>query len=221
MTRYSRMLFGLLVVAACTTMGCSVAFDDLSKGETFQCSEDADCIEGFVCDPNKGSGDQGLCVEACSSSSDCDNNQVCQEQLCVPGCVDEDGDGYGSSQSRALELCSACSQDNQQACTTPDCKDNNESIHPGVAEACDGKDNDCDGTIDEPISCENNADCPLSAPSGRSGTGIECQPVDRSGETQKECVLVGQLSRNNCDASQNKATCQNGEWGDLPEGCTQ
>ncbi len=41
---------------------------------------------------------------------------------------DKDGDGYNRDQ---------------------DCNDENESINPGTAEACDGIDNDCDGDVDE------------------------------------------------------------------------
>jgi hypothetical protein len=43
-----------------------------------------------------------------------------------------------------------------EACGGDDCNDNNDSIHPGAAEACDSVDNDCDGTVDEgcpPPSC--------------------------------------------------------------------
>lgn len=42
--------------------------------------------------------------------------------------IDSDGDGYGSNE---------------------DCDDGQASVNVGMAERCDGYDNDCDGIIDE------------------------------------------------------------------------
>jgi len=44
-------------------------------------------------------------------------------------CADNDGDGY--------DVCSG------------DCDDNNPDVHPGVAETCNNRDDDCDGQVDE------------------------------------------------------------------------
>lgn len=51
-----------------------------------------------------------------------------------PVCTDADGDGYYS-----LANCG----------TAVDCNDANPAIHPGVAEVCDGIDNNCSGAVDE------------------------------------------------------------------------
>lgn len=53
---------------------------------------------------------------------------TCAPDSTAPECVDEDKDGVVAGK---------------------DCNDHDESIHPGAPEACDGKDNNCDGRIDE------------------------------------------------------------------------
>jgi len=56
------------------------------------------------------------------------------DPACAPGCIDEDGDGYGEGDD----------------CEGPDCDDGNRRIHPGASEVCDdNRDNDCDGQRDE------------------------------------------------------------------------
>lgn len=48
-------------------------------------------------------------------------------------CVDTDNDGYGVG----------------EACVDVDCDPDDERVFPGAAELCDGRDNDCDGAMDE------------------------------------------------------------------------
>jgi hypothetical protein len=66
---------------------------------------------------------------------------------------DADGDGYGDASSPD-SLSSACALAGYVTNNT-DCDDKNAFIHPGAKEICDGKDNNCDGTIDE--GCTNPA----------------------------------------------------------------
>ena len=58
---------------------------------------------------------------------------------------DRDGDGYGTSKKR--QLCQV--EEAFTALKSRDCKDNDKKIHPGAKEVCDGKDNNCNGKIDE------------------------------------------------------------------------
>jgi hypothetical protein len=56
-------------------------------------------------------------------------------------CEDKDGDGFGVGPK----------------CTNWDCDDNDAKTHPGAPELCDGKDNDCNGKIDD--NCSGDAGC--------------------------------------------------------------
>ncbi|WP_158502071.1 MopE-related protein [Vitiosangium sp. GDMCC 1.1324] len=60
---------------------------------------------------------------------------------------DADADTYGVTTSTTQ----ACSKPAGYTTRGGDCNDSNSSIHPGATEVCDGKDNDCDGNVDEGV----------------------------------------------------------------------
>jgi hypothetical protein len=101
-----------------------------------------------------------------------------------PGCVDRDNDGYGAGAD----------------CLGPDCDDTNPDIRPGATEVCDGKDNNCDGQVDEPFDLKaDNANC------GRCG--VACNVA--AGERCCDGVCVDPAtSRQHC------GTCGNACGGD-------
>jgi len=62
--------------------------------------------------------------------------------------VDADGDGFGDAGDAGTVdpdgVCDAGFSDNSL-----DCDDTDQGVHPGAAEICDDKDNDCNGTTDD------------------------------------------------------------------------
>src|SRR5207237_3614802 len=95
-------------------------------------SQNGACPDGYQCKdvalaqtteaPDAGAADAGAPLRQCVPvSGKC------------PGCVDRDGDGYGIGLD----------------CLGPDCDDSDPTVHPGAPEICDGRDNNCDGRIDE------------------------------------------------------------------------
>ena len=74
--------------------------------------------------------------------------------LCAGGsafaqCLDEDADGYGRPGSVS---CSGGAQ--------ADCNDSDALQYPGAPEVCDGRDNDCNGAIDDAPACDLVCDLP-------------------------------------------------------------
>ena len=121
---------------------CSIGFDPSGSDLQFSCTNDSDCIAPKTC---KG----GVCA---SGGTD--------------RCEDADGDGFGAEGTDTT----GCSKCVEQGLCDEDCNDNDEAVAPDLLDTCDGKDNDCDGETDEPLSCEDSFDCPAE-----SGTLPACE----------------------------------------------
>ncbi len=104
------------------------------------CIADGDCDDGVFCNGAERCV-AGACVAAVEGP--CVSHVGCVIDTCIestkkcthtpdPGkAIDFDKDGYVSAE-----------------CGGPDCDDKDPSVFPGAPELCDGKDNNCDGKID-------------------------------------------------------------------------
>ncbi len=103
--------------------------------------------------------------------------------------VDNDGDGYGGS-----DTIEACALPAGYAATSTDCDDTTTAANPGQREVCDGIDNNCDGTVDEDSAedastwhadadgdgygSETDTHVSCSAPDGYLADGSDCDDTD-------------------------------------------
>lgn len=60
--------------------------------------------------------------------------------------LDRDGDTYGQDSATVVQ----CAAPEGYAALSGDCDDEDDAVNPGAAERCNGSDDDCDGTPDDP-----------------------------------------------------------------------
>ncbi|MEC8423104.1 MAG: putative metal-binding motif-containing protein, partial [Myxococcota bacterium] len=117
-------------------------------------------------------------------------------------CTDVDGDGYGDA-AYAATTCTA------------DCDDIDPLVNPAASEVCDGVDNDCDGTVDEPDATDattwyadadgdgfGDASVPslgCSAPTGTVSDDTDCDDTDSTVYPGATELCDGQ--DNDCDGA--------------------
>jgi hypothetical protein len=155
-------------------------------------TQSVDQITTVTPDPTrlKGSGGWSPVKVACAilseicNGADDDGDGSTDEGLPVGGPpVDADGDG--------VPLCPAVAGD------AFDCNDQIAAIHPGVAEACNGMDDDCDGGVDEGQPADGGA-CTIP---GLLGVCAEGETSCAAGPLV--CAQVNQPSPEACDGEDN------------------
>ncbi|MGH9750563.1 MAG: MopE-related protein [Candidatus Polarisedimenticolia bacterium] len=105
-------------------------------------------------------------------------------------CPDGDGDGFS--------ICLA------------DCDDSDPAINPGAAEVCNGRDDDCDGSIDEGFDPDGDgfADCRDNCP-GTANPGQEDADGDGVGDACDNCLFDANADQMDRDADGRGDACDN------------
>ncbi|MCP4690144.1 MAG: hypothetical protein GY859_18975, partial [Desulfobacterales bacterium] len=129
---------------------CDACPDDPSMTDFTIYYEDAD-NDGF----GNAAVSQGACIEPAGwvlNDGDCDDNDALEH----PGRTWwEDADGDMVSTGETAVHCERPANhyaDSELTALSGDCNDGDGSIHPGASEACDGRDNNCDGQVDNGLS---------------------------------------------------------------------
>lgn len=150
-------------------------------------------------------------MEVCNGIDENCNSQV-DEGTTQIFYLDQDGDGYGITSGSVDE----CSQPAGYASVTGDCDDTQYGVNPAAVEVCNGRDDNCDGTVDEgcgvyyrdadgdgygdqgsvvsadtppPGYVEQSTDCNDSDPAVHPGASETCNGIDDNcdGTTDEGC----------------------------------
>lgn len=146
----------------------------------------------LVCSTNSLAGD-----EVCNGLDDDCDGMVDEKAVDATSWYrDNDGDGYGD----VGQSLTACTQPAGYEPLFGDCDDQDAKIAPGARELCDGRDNDCDGTVDEDFPglgapCTTGVgSCQASGVYVCGGGGVVCDAVP-SAPTAEICDGID----NDCD----------------------
>ena len=108
--------------------------------------------EGFVtrdgdCDDADADVFPDAPLRCSGADDDCDG--TVDPSPAIAAFPDGDEDGHGAEGSEATIVCGALPMGTAR--TADDCNDESYDRHPGATEACNGADDDCDGSVDESV----------------------------------------------------------------------
>jgi hypothetical protein len=139
-----------------------------------QCTEGSSgCLDGAK-ECTDTTGDD---VEVCNDLDDDCDGAIDEGTARVPFYRDADGDGYGDPSSSII----ACVAPAGFVATAGDCNDGSPTIHPGVADLCNGVDDDCDpATLDGRAESWYAQPCDGSDADSCAGGGFVCSVANKT-----------------------------------------
>jgi len=171
-------------------------------------------VAGGGCEAIVNGDVPGFKCDATFDGGTCPGGQRCVNETCVPcpsgNCevndcelIDKDGDGY--------TLCGHLN-DAGSALTEADCDDSDGDVHPNAPLQCNGKDNNCDGVIDDP--CPTGQTCAPALhqciDSSQACTTNNCPAPKVCDPGTKQCVLKGATKVG--DPCQADSECESGAF---------
>ncbi len=200
-----------LTLAGCETIGFQDPINDTgvnidqpdpdevdNDGDGYS-ENDGDCDDGDA-DVNPGA------TEACNDRDDNCNGTV-DENALGTWYADLDQDGYGDS-ADAIDDCVAPSH---YVADDSDCDDGDADVNPGATEACNDRDDNCNGTVDEGVTSTFYADLDGDGQGDLNAPVEACSQPDGYVTDSRDCydldaeIFVGQSESCNgvdddCDA---------------------
>ncbi|MFT5679921.1 MAG: hypothetical protein ACI8RZ_000826 [Myxococcota bacterium] len=172
-----RLLLIPALLLGCENKG-TVLEDDLTQssdqdGDGYTTDEDCDDNNSLV---------NPAAVEICDGSDNNCDGEI-DEGVSSTYYSDSDGDGFGDND----DFVEACDQPEGYVPTGNDCDDASGTTYPGAPEACDGEDNDCDGTIDEDTVDTWYADGDGDGYGDAKVSTSDCNPGDGYVDNRSDC----------------------------------
>jgi hypothetical protein len=140
-------------------------------------------------DDGDGYGDGDAPIEACEqppgavgNDLDCDDTDpMVSEERTFYG--DMDADGYGSPTDAVF----SCGAPDGYVSDDTDCEDGFSSVNPGMVEACDGLDNNCDTVVDEGLQAYFYADVDADGYGDPADAVFSCEAPDGYVSDDTDC----------------------------------
>ncbi len=178
-------LLPLLLLAACADKPETDGGDDTHDTSTETQPPTDDDGDGFFSDEDCDDGNEEVNPSAVEICDGIDNNceGTVDEGVTSTWYADDDGDGYGDPESTT----GACSRPEGYVPVPNDCDDTDATVWPGASEICDGKDQDCNGEVDEGVTSLFYVDADGDGYGDPGQTTPSCEGLPGSSDDPTDC----------------------------------